>query len=312
MLVCVAVPLSPQVRQRVVETVVALGGEVIFAQDFSKVDASPTIIFGGPPIDFVLRQKRLRWVQTASAGVDALVLSGAFPKDVLLTSGTGVYGAAGGEHLLAMMLHFARGFHFYLKNQREGAWVREYAYARLLQGKTLVLLGLGDIGRHVVERARPFGMRILGVKRSPGAAPGVDRVYTTDQLDEVLPLADHLAITLPLTQETRGLIDRRRLSLLPQGAYIYNIGRGAVIDEEALLDALQSGHLGGAGLDVFTEEPLREGHPFWSMENVLITPHMGANTPWDHDVAAEIFMENLRRFVAGEPLRNRVDLEKGY
>lgn len=313
MIVLVTVALSDEARRRVAEHVNRLGGEAVFAENPRDAAVEPDVIFGVAPLDYIAQQSKLRWVHVQSAGVDVYFGKAIpFPRHVKLTNSSGVYGVAGGEHILAMMLYFARGLYFYGSNQRHGAWVRKVEYARLLHGQTLCVLGLGDIGRQVVARARAFGMRIIGVKRNPEPIEGVERVYSPDELDEALPQSQHLAITLPLTAETRGLIDARRLRLLPKGAFVYNIGRGAVVDQAALVEALQSGHLGGAGLDVFVEEPLPEGDPLWAMDNVIITPHIGADTPWDNDRAAELFIENLRRFVAGEPLINQIDLELGY
>lgn len=314
MIVLVTVPLSEQARQMVAAAVAELGGRVLFSQGVDGVDVEPTVIFGSAPVAYLAARSKLKWVHAHSAGVDHLVGNPnvPFPKDVTLTNSSGVFSVAGGEHILAMMLYFARGLYFYRQNQQRGAWVRDISHARLLKGETLCVLGLGGIGREVVARAKAFEMRIIGVKRNPEPVEGVERVISPDRLDEVLPETQHLAITVPLTRETRGMIDARRLSLLPKGAFLYNIGRGAVVDEEALVEALRSGHLGGAGLDVFVQEPLPEGHPLWSMDNVIITPHIGADTPWDNDRAAELFVENLRRFAAGEPLINEVDVELGY
>lgn len=313
MLVTVSVRVSEGMRRRIEGAVAAAGGRVQFVAHVNEIREESVIHFGDATLDFVYRQPRLRWIHTASAGVDRLTLGDRpFPKHVLLTNSSGVYGVAGAEHVLGMMLHFARGFHFYLKQQRLGAWVRDLTPARRLQGSTVVVLGLGDLGRNVVARAKAFGVRVIGVRRQPGAVPGADRVVTVDELDAVLPLADHLVITLPLTAQTRRLLDRRRLFLLPKGAYVYNIGRGAVIDQDALVEALQAGHLAGAGLDVFEQEPLPPESPLWRMENVIITPHIGADTPWDADAAAELFLDNLQRFLDGKPLRNVVDPDLGY
>ena len=207
-----------------------------------------------------------------------------------------------------MMLYFARGLYVYQRDQQAGAWVRDLSHARLLKGETLCVLGLGDIGRQVVARARAFEMRIIGVREILPRSKGLNgsSLWT---FGRGAAGDDHLAITLPLTRETRGIIDARRLRLLPKGAFLYNIGRGAVVDEDALVEALRSGHLGGAGLDVFVEEPLPADHPLWSMENVIITPHLGADTPWDYDNAAELFVENFRRFMSGESLVNEIDIE---
>jgi len=312
-LVSVTAPLSFAVRDRIRKAIEAAGGAVHFAERLRDVPAGPEIHFGHVSLDFVYAHPTLRWVQTASAGVDRLTMGDRpFPAGVLLTNASGVYGTAGGEHVLAMMLYFARGLHFYTANQRRGEWVRDVSYARLLKDRTAVILGLGDIGREVARRARAFGMRIIGVKRTLRPVEEADRVVTSEQLDDVLPLADHLAVTLPLTRETYHLLDARRLSLLPRGAFVYNIGRGAVVDEQALIEALRTGHIAGAGLDVFEDEPLPPERPLWRMDNVLITPHVGADTPWDYDAAAEVFLDNFSRYVRGEPLRNVVDPALGY
>lgn len=313
MFVTVTTRVSDAMRQRIEEAVNAVGGRVSFVSDYKEIDGEPTIHFGDVPLDFVYAQPGLRWIQTASAGVDRLTLGDRpFPKHVVLTNASGVFGIAGAEQVVGMMLYFARGFPFYMAQQRRNAWVRDYSHARLLKGSTVVVLGLGDLGMRLVERLGVFDVRIIGVRRTSKPAPGVDRVLTVDRIDEALPLADHLAVTLPLTVETRGLLDRRRLGLLPKGAYLYNIGRGAVIDQEALVEALQTGHLAGAGLDVFEKEPLPAESPLWQMPNVIVTPHIGADTPWDADGSAEIFLDNLKRFVAGQPLRNVVDPDVGY
>lgn len=313
MIVSISAPVSAAMRERIRQTLEAAGAVPCFVDRLRDVREAPVVHFGDVTIDFVYAHPSLRWIQTTSAGVDRLTLADRpFPREILLTNASGVFGVAGGEHILAMMLHFARGFSFYLANQRRGEWVRDISHARLLKGQTLVLLGLGDLGREVARRARAFDMRVIGVKRTPGEVEGVDRVVTSDRLDDVLPLADHLAITLPLTKETHHLLNARRLGLLPRGAYVYNIGRGAVIDQAALVDALMSGHVAGAGLDVFEEEPLPADSPLWRMENVLITPHIGADTPWDFDAAAEIFLDNFARYTRGETLRNVVDPSLGY
>lgn len=313
MIVSMTAPISSGMQERIRRAVESAGGVVQFTDRLREVRESPVIHFGHVSIDFVYAHPTLRWIQTASAGVDHLTMAARpFPSEIVLTNASGVYGVAGGEHVLAMMLHFARGLSFYLVNQRRGEWVRDVSRARLLQGRTVVILGLGDLGREVARRARAFDMNIIGVKRTPGTVDGVDRVVTTEELDEVLPLADHLVVTLPLTQETYRLLDVRRLGLLRRGAYVYNIGRGAIIEEQALIDALRSGHVAGAGLDVFEEEPLPATSPLWQMDNVLITPHIGADTPWDYDAAAAVFLDNFQRYVRGEPLRNVVDLARGY
>lgn len=313
--VLITASLSEPVRERVAKAVREGGGRPVFrtVAQLKELECEPEVIFGNVPVDFVIGQKRLRWLQTVSAGVDGLAArAGELPPGLVITNGSGVYGPAGGDHVMAMILYFTRGLGHYTRAQLRRAWAPDIRRMSRLLGQTLVVLGLGDLGQNVARRAKAFGMRVIGVKRTPGDVEGVDRVVTLAALDAVLPEANHLAITLPLTPATRGLLDRRRLALLPKGAFVYNIGRGAIIDEEALVEALQSGHLGGAGLDVFVNEPLPADHPLWTFENVLITPHLGANTPRDHDVAAEIFIPNWHRWRSGEPLQNVVDLQLGY
>lgn len=304
--------ISSTKKQQVTEAIEKLGWTVAFESDASKWTKKATIVFGDIPLSAVYAQEKLRWIQTASAGVDWLTMrENSIPEHIVLTNATGAYGAAGAEHVIGMMLYFTRNLATYVRNQRQHTWAPDVTASQLLYGKNLVIVGLGDIGGELAKRAVGFGMNVYGVKRTPGQHEFVQHVVTTEQLDDVLPLADHLAITLPLTPETKGLINRKRLALLPAGAYIYNIGRGPVIDEEALVAALQSRHIAGAGLDVFNTEPLPEDHPFWSMDNVFITPHVGV-TPWDYDFVADMFLDNVQRLVAGKALRNRVQLQKGY
>ena len=311
--VLITAALSAEMKGRVEDALRSSGGKPVFASDPYRAGVEPEVLFGNVPVDFVVGQKRLRWLQTVSAGVERLAdRADSLPAGLIVTNGSGVYGPSGGDHVLAMMLYFTRGLGQWARNQQRRAWAPDLKRVTRLEWHTLVILGLGDLGQNVARRAKAFGMRVIGVKRSPGAVDFVDEVVPVAELDRVLPQAEHLVITLPLTPETRGLLDRRRLGLMPKGAYLYNIGRGAVVDEAALVDALKEGHLAGAGLDVFVTEPLPAEHPFWEMENVLITPHLGANTLRDHDIAAGIFLENWRRFRAGEPLTNVVDLRLGY
>lgn len=314
--VLITASLSPSVKEWVEQEVRSGGGVPTFEADHTNASQEVEVIFGNVSVDDLLKYRHVRWLQTVSAGVDRFAAEAErLPEDLVITNGSTVYGPAGGDHVMAMMLYFTRSLGYFARKQAEGVWdpspLREGAVTRLL-GQRLVVLGLGDLGTNVARRAKAFGMHVIGVKRTLTPSDVADEVVTIDELDRVLPDADHVAITLPLTKATHGLLDRRRLALMKPTAYVYNIGRGAIIDEEALVDALQSGRLAGAGLDVFVKEPLPKDHPFWTMENVLITPHVGANTRHDHDIAAELFVENWHRFRAGEPLANVVDLRLGY
>lgn len=290
----------------------SLGFEVVYNPELNR-DVDPEIIFGHPPIEYVAKLTRLQWLHTHYAGVDDYVFSALpWPKDTILTNSKGINGDAGGDHVLAMMLYFMRGLYFFARQQQARRWVRDISCARLLAGQRLCIVGLGTIGRAVARRANAFGMHVVGVKRTPGVVPNVDKVVGPESLDEILPETDHLVLAVPLTAETYKMIDGKRLALLPKGSYLYNIGRGALVDEKALVDSLRCGHLAGAGLDVFVNEPLPEDHPLWEFPNVIITPHLGADTPWDKEHAVDLFLQNLLRYVRGEELLNRVSLERGY
>jgi phosphoglycerate dehydrogenase-like enzyme len=186
---------------------------------------------------------------------------------------------------------------------------------RELAGQTLLIAGLGHIGREVARRARAFGMRVLAVKRDPAGAPppdGVDLLRGQDALPALAGEADAVVITLPATAETRGLFDRALLARLRPGCVLVNVGRGAVVDEDALIDALRSGRLAGAALDVFAQEPPPPSSPLWELPNVLLSPHTAALSTAENRRIVELFGDNLRRFLNGEPLRNRVDPTQFY
>ena len=268
------------------------------------------ILLGRPTEEDLASAHRLKWIQLPSAGANNYV--GRIPADILLTSANGVYGVPASEHVFALMLSVARAIPQYVRSQTERRWDRDGSFLELY-GSTCGILGLGDIGLAVAERARAFGMRVIGSRRTKGdPPPGVERVFGPDELEVMLAQCDFVVNTLPETPATRGLLDRSRLRALKQGAVVVNIGRGRTIDEAALVEALQDGHLAGAGLDVFEEEPLPESSPLWAMPNVLITPHVGGSSPRGDERVAELFLDNLRRYRKGRTLRNLVDRELGY
>lgn len=256
----------------------------------------------------------LRWVQVPSAGVEEYITNAMKQSGVVLTNGRGVYGVAGAEHVLGQMLMFTRRLKELYDFQRAGRWAQEdYAFTARLQGQTLGIVGLGGIGAQVAIRAKAFGMTVLAVKRRPGEKPPyVDHLWGTDGLFELLAASDHVVLALPLTPHTQGLVDAAALARMKPTAYLYNIGRGAVVDEPALVRRLEAGQLAGAGLDVFVEEPLPPESPLWRLPNVLVTPHAGADGPQDWADTASLFADNLRRYRAGHDLINVVDLEHGY
>lgn len=265
--------------------------------------------------DDVVAASRLGWVQTGGAGVERQPLADLAARGVVVTNNSGVAAPNIAEHVLAMMLAFARGLPGLVRAQTERRWKDEGARERIFElgGQTLLLVGLGAIGLATAERARGFGLRIVGARRGEGPPPpGVDAVVPMARLDEALAEADHVAISLPLTERTRGLFDAGRLAATKPGAYLYNVGRGGTVEPAALVAALESGHLAGAGLDVTDPEPLPADSPLWGMANVLITAHTSGGTPRYWDRGVEVLEENIGRYLAGEALVNVVDVEEGY
>jgi len=254
---------------------------------------------------------KLRWYHTVSAGVDNLPLPELAQRGIVLTNNSGSYDIQIAEHLLAFVFAASRQLHRYRDNQRAREWKEEQH--RELRDATIVVYGMGSIGGEIARLAGAVGMRVIGVRRKAGPSePGVDRVVAADRLAEVVGEADYLAIAAPLTSATRGAISRDVISRMKPTAWIVNIARGAIVDEPAMIEALQANRIGGAALDVFTTEPLPKESPLWALENVMITPHHSGSSPRVGERTLALFAENLRRYKAGEPLINRVDFEVGY
>lgn len=259
---------------------------------------------------------RLRWLQTIGAGVDGVLSPELLARDIVVTNNSGVHAHNMAEHVFALMLAFARRLPFLIRGQIAHDWRDEAGRQGTfeLSAQTLLLVGLGDIALAAAQRASAFNMTVLGVRRRPEAPvpPHVSTVYGVDRLHDALPLADHVVVTLPLTPRTRRIIDAEAFAVMKTGAYFYNLGRGAVVDSDALVGALQRGAIAGAGLDVTDPEPLPLDSPLWDMENVIITAHTAGATPRYWQRALPILEENIARFVAGNPLVNVVDRSEGY
>jgi phosphoglycerate dehydrogenase-like enzyme len=259
--------------------------------------------------------QNLRWVQWIGAGVDDAPLSDLAIRSIVLTNNRGVHANNIAEHVIAMMLALARNIPLLIRAQNEGFWrdvegrssVRELAKSRLL------VVGAGQIGTALAVKAICLGMQVDVVGRRERTLE-FDQlaVKSTVELDDLLSHADHVAICLPLTRETHQMFDLRRLELMKRGAYLYNVGRGPIVDTDALVSLLESGHLGGAGLDVVDPEPLPTDHKLWTIPSVIITAHTAGATPNYWSRAIEILIDNIDRFNAGLPLRNQVDLSLGY
>ncbi len=276
-----------QVRERLPDA------DILFAWEF--------------PMDLLPLATRLRWFQVMGAGLERLA-GACVPDGVVVTNMKGIFGTAMAEYALAYMLMHSQGIRRILRQQEQRSW-EEFEPA-LLAGATAGVIGLGSIGQEIARRSAAFDMRVIGVNRRGEPIDCVERTYTVSDIEQFLPECDFLVSVVPQTAETTGLLSAERLKLLKPSCFYINIGRGNIVDLQALQAALETGQLAGAALDVFPTEPLPQDHPIWSAPNVVITPHIsGVNRP---DDVTGVFLNNLTRYLAGEPLRNIVDLARGY
>ncbi len=260
---------------------------------------------------------RVRWVQASSAGIGQFVTGRRYHermKGTIFTTASGVHAVPLAEFCALAMLAFSRGLFHMHELQGRKHWER-FAGTDLV-GRTVVIFGHGAIGREVGRLARGFGMKAVGIKRSVSnedpSAHHVDELHPATAFRSLLPRAEFLILTAPHTGETEGVLGRDELTTMPQGAVLINIGRGALVDEPALIEALRSGHLGGAALDVFATEPLPPESPLWTMPNVLVSPHSASTSDRENGRLTDLFCENLGRFLRGETLRNVLDVERLY
>jgi phosphoglycerate dehydrogenase-like enzyme len=258
----------------------------------------------------------LQWLHQRGAGINRISTPRLVQSEVILTNGSGNHAPNIAEHVLGMMLAFARQLPALVRAQQERRWQTPDASTLFeLSGQTLAIVGFGAIGSALAERAAALGMKVVGVRRSAGAAglpANVTAMFTSERLDDALRDADHVVVSLPLTSETRGLFSTARVAAMKRGAYLYNVGRGALVDPAALLAALRSGQLAGAGLDVTEPEPLPADSPLWLEPKVLITAHSSGQTPRSFERYRALLLDNMQRFSRGEPLRNVVDKRLGY
>lgn len=268
------------------------------------------ILYGHMPVAWWLLAKQLKWIQTSYAGVEGLLTPEGIAHPALVTNAR-IHGETISEHLFAMLLSLFRQLPCAYRQQLEQRWSR-IGGIDILAGKTLGIMGTGAIGRRAAEIGKAFNMRVLGLRVHDVELAPFDEIYTTERLHKFLPQCDVVMLTLPLTARTRRIIGAEELALMKPSAVLLNIGRGLLIDTEALVDALTAGRLGGAALDVTDPEPLPAEHPLWTLPNVLITPHVAGSYPGYDIDAAELFLENLRRLLAGEVLVNQVDKVAGY
>ena len=268
---------------------------------------------GGDPLDrLVGRAPKLRWIHSVSVGVESLLTPCVLLRGLTVTNGRGVFDEPIAEYVLTMILAVCRRLPQLFELQRERTW--QPLEAREMAGLTIGLVGLGGIGCRVAELARPFGSRVVAVRRHPesGSPEGVEVLGGMDALPALMAASDFVVLAVPLTSETESLINDDVLLAAKPGSWVVNVARGGLIDERALLRALRSGPIGGAVLDTFREEPLPENSSFYRQSNCIITPHTSWSSGAVLDRTLEAFCENLRRYRAGEPLLHVVDPQLGY
>jgi len=254
---------------------------------------------------------RLRWIQWGGAGVDAVLFPELVASDVQLTNARGVFDRAMAEYTLGLILSFGKDFFETYKAQREHRWL--YRLTELMAGRSVVVVGVGSIGREIARLLKRMDFVVSGVGRSArGADPDFGDIHGVSDLNSCLSQADYVVLITPLTPETRGLFGAEQFSAMKSSARFINLGRGELVDEDALLEALQGGQIAGAGLDVFCTEPLPAESPFWDLDNVIVSPHISGDYQGHQEAMAEIFLENFERFQDGRELLNQIDKSLGF
>ena len=291
------------------------------------VGDTPEAFDGQPPADaiFVCSMGRellrsvlpkaptARWVHSRSVGVENILFPGLAESGVTLTNGRGVFSPSLAEWVIGAVLFFAKDLRRLVKSQEAGKW--DPFPPEMVQGRWMGIVGYGDIGRAVARHARSLGMRVRALRRSVAAPPGdpaPDEILPPERLTDLMALSDDVVVATPLTHDTRGLIGEREIRAMKPTGVLINVGRGAVVQEPPLVDALRRRAIRGAALDVFEAEPLPAGHPFYTLDNVLLSPHSADQVPGWLDEAMDSFLDNLNRFLAGQPLQNVVDPRRGY
>ena len=265
------------------------------------------------PQNLLARAPRLKWVQTMSAGVDRFARMDIWQSPVIITGVSGIHATPIGEFVMEFMLMFAKGAPLCFQMKQTRKWKR--FMPSVLCGKTVGIVGLGNIGREVARLSKAFGMRVIANRRSVTKlkrARYVDKLLPAEQLNQLLSESDYVVVATPLTPETRGLIGEKELRAMKPSAYIINIARGGMIDEEALIRALEEKRIAGAGLDVVATEPLSPESRLWDFDNVILSPHVAGGMEDYMERATEVFCENLKRYLNGKKLLNVVDRKRGY
>jgi phosphoglycerate dehydrogenase-like enzyme len=268
------------------------------------------ILFSGSsfPVKYISKAKNLKWIQSMSAGVENFIRSKVIPPQVVITKPKGIFGPSMAEYIIGYILAISQSMKRIFENQKRRYW--QPFVVETIRDKTVGIMGLGSVGAYIAYKLHLLGVEVIGFEEQERSLPFIKREYTSKEIDEFLSISDFVILTLPLTDRTVGLLGKKQLACMKKSAYLINISRGPLVQEEALLNALRRGKIAGAILDVFDKEPLPEEHPLWNMENVIITPHISApSLPED---LANIFLENLKRFEEGKHLIGIVDRTLGY
>jgi len=292
--------------------------EMIITRDENRINSvisNVTIGAGMFPYGKILEAENMKWLQLWFAGTDFLMqYPDVVQKDFILTNGSGIHAIPIAEHILSFLFAFARNLPRAIRAQDRKKWKYDDKGPSFeIQGKTALLIGVGAIGSRTALSLSALGVEVLGIRRnSDRLVSGVTRMFGQVRLHEVLPKADFIINTAPLTRETWNMIGEKELKMMKKSALLINIGRGSTVDEKALIEALKKGEIAGAGLDTFSSEPLSKDSPLWDMKNVIITGHYAGLTPCYQERAMSIFIENLKHFVSGSPMINMVDKKLGY
>jgi phosphoglycerate dehydrogenase-like enzyme len=298
------------------ETSLAVGNT---AEAFERLAGDADVILSWSASGKLLREvflmaPNVKWVHSRSAGLDTVLFPELINSPVPLTNGRGVFSQSLGEFVLGAILYFAKDFRRMIRNQMAGRW--EQFDVEEISRQTVGIIGYGDIGRAVATRVRAMGMQILAVKRHGpplyNVDPLVNQIYRPEDREEMIARCDYVVVTTPLTPETRGMVGEREIGAMKPSAVLINLGRGPVVDEAALICALAEKRIKGAALDVFDKEPLPEGHPFYNLENLLLSPHCADHTSDWTEQAMKFFLAQFERYRKGEPLANVVKKELGY
>lgn len=274
-----------------------------------RADTEAMLAWGAPP-GLLPQMRKLRWVQALTAGVEGWLALPDLPPALALTCARGTHRESMAENILGALFHLTKPYAAIVQDQKHSRWVRRVCTP--LAGQTLGILGLGAIGQQVAQIADTIGMRVIGTKRRAEKLPHIDAVLPPERTDEVLAQSDYVLLLLPATPDTENFMNAQRLSRMKPTAWLLNFGRGHLIDDTALIAAAKQKQIAGAVLDVFRQEPLPSDHPFWQAEGIIVLPHIGGGHPQRDKTVARLFVENLRRFLDGEPLKEVVDRAAGY